>query len=102
MTNTNKAEFMIKLLTNKKEGGRLDKWTKHLMYKDSYYAIISGDISERFDDGSVITTSPAVKIHEWEGQKILETRHSYYYLGEQVTWREIEDQQRLNESEDGQ
>lgn len=89
MIDNKKVEFMIKLLTNKKEGGRLNQWAKHIFHSDSYIGIISEDPSGRFNDGAIITTSRKIQIHEYQGQQILETVHSYYYLGEPGTKQEI-------------
>lgn len=91
MTESEKTEFLRKLRIGKPLGGHLELWGSHYFQKDRYSGIVTNDPSGRFDDGELITTSPCIKMHNINNIKILETRHSYYTLGEEGTYDDREE-----------
>jgi hypothetical protein len=76
MTDDEKTEFMIKLITNKKKGGSITEWAK------LGNTIVGTLVGDKFEP---IQTSSVVKIHTVGDQLIAETRNSYYYLFEEGT-----------------
>lgn len=68
-------------LKGKRKGGHLDQWyTTKIGDREIAHGYITGDI--RFFDGIDMHTSTVVAIHHDE--KILETKNTYYTLGEEL------------------
>lgn len=67
-------------LKGKIKGGHLEKWALHEVTNDRQivWGTITGD--DRFRDGDRIHTSLVLAVHE--DANILETRNTYYTLGE--------------------
>jgi len=83
MTRSNEDEFFFNL-KGKKHGGRLEGWTTDMIVGDDdhMWGEIYESPAEQFKDGDVVHTSRIIKMHKKEDKPyILETRHSYYYLG---------------------
>jgi len=76
MTESEKTEFIAKLLIGKKKGGSITEWAR------IGKCIVGTRIGDRYDP---IKTSNIVKMHDIEGQLIAETLNSYYYLLEEGT-----------------
>lgn len=76
MTEDQKTEFMIKLITNKKKGGSITEWAK------LGHTIVGTLVGDEYEP---IQTSSVVKMHTVGDQLIAETRNSYYYLLEEGT-----------------
>lgn len=74
---------LLAALQNKQKGGHLVKYTKFRL-NDGKSFIVCGEIENdwRWSDGTLIHTSLVEHLHEDE--KILETRNTYYTLGEEV------------------
>ena len=79
MTDEEKAEFMMKLITNKKKGGTISEWAK--LGSSIVGSLVEGEDEEY----SPIKTSSVIEIHTIGDQLIAETRNSYYYLIEEGT-----------------
>lgn len=90
MTKSEKTEFLRKLRIGKPLGGHLELWGSHYFQQGRYAGIISNDPSGRFDDGTVVTTSLCIKIHNIDNIKFLETQSSYYTLGVEGTYADRE------------
>ena len=74
---------LLASLQNKNKAGHLKQYTKFFLSDDKTY-IMCGEChgDPRWADGTIIRTS--VVIHHHEEEKIVETRNSYYTLGEEV------------------
>ena len=71
-------------LKGKVKGGRLEKWTPDTLVSEGKYVMgcIYDSPAGKFEDGDTVSCSRTIKIHEKDGKPyILETKHSYYYLG---------------------
>lgn len=75
---------MLAALQNKAKGGHLKLYTKFDIGTNGEY-IVCGEVhgDPRWADGMLIHTS--LVIHHYEDEKILETRNTYYTLGEEIT-----------------
>lgn len=81
----NKDEFVFKL-KGKKFGGKLEHWVAGPFEETVYWGAVFDSPKERFTDGDVIKCSKTVELHYKDNKPyILETKNSFYYLGERGT-----------------
>ena len=81
-TSEDKDEFVFNL-KGKRKGGRLEGWRPDDIVNNEYVmGKVHNSPQEKFEDGDIVKCSRTIKIHEKDGTPyILETKHSYYYLG---------------------
>ena len=84
---------LLAALQNKQKGGNGAKYTKFRLSNGKQF-VVCGEVHNdgRWADGTLIHTSLVEKIHEDE--KILETRNTYYTLGDEVA-EDSEERSRL-------
>lgn len=80
--NTQEVDLLA-ALQNKQKGGHLKSYTKFRL-SDGKRFVVCGEVhgDGRWADGTIIHTSLVEELHEDE--RILETRNTYYTLGEEV------------------
>jgi len=77
MTETQKTDFLAKLMIGKKYGGTIRMW---FVAGGGVYGCLVESISKNNPDGKPIQTSRLIKIHDINNEQILETMNSYYRL----------------------
>ena len=91
-TTETKDEFVFGL-KGKVRGGRLEGWTYDSVVGDMehMWGVIYDSPAEKFEDGDIVHCSRTVKEHSKDDAPfILETRHSYYYLGKRGCAEDLE------------
>ena len=90
----NNEVALLAALQDKAEGGFFKKYTKFYISDGESY-VLCGELhgDTRWANGTLIHTS--VVIHLYEEEKIIETRNTYYTLGEEVTDSDTVERNRL-------